>query len=352
MARVVIIGAGPAGLAAAACLARRRVAYTLVERGAEIAPALRKVDPEMTLFSPGRISRLPGMVPYPSRYPTFRELVGALERYRDQHSIAMTPCDVASIDRDASGFVVRGHDAGRPIELEGSHVIDATGIISCPRLPDPFDRTTTQLRWMHSLDVRREHVASSRRLLVVGAGASAADVLEHWLAMRQPEDQAWIAVRSKIRTLPQTLFGIDLHYFLWPTDHLPGRPFGRMLASKDPMWGTTVARATKRGTIHRVNVARYEPASVQLVDGTTIEPDLVVFATGFGHAMPQLGELVERDGEGWPIARRCESRRTPGLYVLGARYARSIASPYLRGIARDARHIAQRIEKRSRVTPR
>ena len=81
--RVVIIGAGPAGLAAAACLKRRGVASTLLERGPQAAAALRKVDPDMALFSPARLSRLPGMeLVGATPYPTFRELAAALDRYR------------------------------------------------------------------------------------------------------------------------------------------------------------------------------------------------------------------------------------------------------------------------------
>ena len=343
--RVVIIGAGPAGLASAACLARHGVATTLLERGGVVAAALRTVDPAMALFSPARLSRLPEMdFATSSTYPTFHELVTALEHYRDQHAIAPVACDVTAVERQASGFLVRGRDAsGRALEIEGSHVIDATGILSAPRLPADFDRAATKLRWMHSLDVRRAHVEAARRLLVVGAGASAAEVLEHWLAVRTPGDRAWIGVRSKIRAMPQSVLGIDLHYLLWLPEHLPGRPLGPLLAGADPMWGSTVPRAIRRREIEQVAIARYAPSSVELASGETIEPDLVVFATGFHHARPHLGSLVDDDREGWPIARRCESRRTPELFLVGARYARSLASPTLRGIARDAAYVARRI---------
>ena len=81
MTRVVIIGTGPAGLAAAACLSRRGVACTLLERGPVAAAALRKVDPEMALLSPAPLSRLPGMeLVSATPYPTFGELTAALDR--------------------------------------------------------------------------------------------------------------------------------------------------------------------------------------------------------------------------------------------------------------------------------
>jgi putative flavoprotein involved in K+ transport len=312
----------------------------VLERGAVPAAALRTIVPDMTLFSPARLSRLRGMELEPAaRYATFRELVAALDRYRERHAIdVQTDQAVTSVERDGDGFVVRTATGAFP----ASRVINATGIAGAPRLPGGHD--ALRLPWKHSVDVRRADVAAARRLLVVGAGASAGDVLAQWLAVRRPGDRAWIAARSKIHALPQAVLGIDLHYWLWAIEHLPGRRFA---PPRDPMWGLAIPRAIRRGAIERVEVARYHEASVELAGGAAIEPDLVVFATGFHHDTRHLGELVERDAAGWPIAKRCESRRTPGVFVLGARYARSIASPTLRGIARDAELIAARIAARS-----
>jgi putative flavoprotein involved in K+ transport len=341
---VVIIGAGPAGLAAAAGLARRKISYTLLERGADAAAAARTIDPDMALFSPTRLSRLRGMTLTPAGdKPTFRELVAALDRFRDEHGIAVaTGHAVTGVERAPGGFVVR---TAAGATFEGSHVISATGIAGSPRFPDDVDRDALHIPALHSLAVRRGHVAASRRLLVIGAGASAAEVLSHWRAVRRPDDRAWIAARSGVRGMPSSLLGIDLHYWVWPIEHLPGRPFGPALSPKDAMWGKEIPRAIQRGEIIACQVARYQATSVVLADGTTIEPDLVVFATGFRHDTSHLGELIERDDHGWPIARRCESRRTPGVYVLGSRYARNLASPYLRGIARDAEVVAERIAR-------
>jgi putative flavoprotein involved in K+ transport len=342
MKHVVIIGAGPAGLAAASGLARRGVAYTLLERGAEPAAALRTVDPDMALFSPARLSRLRDMTfDAGARYPTFRQLVAALDRFRAQRDLVVTTGQqVVGVDRSGDRFVVRTQ-AGA--SFDATHVINASGIASFPQFPPDVDRNALGIRSMHSIDVRCEHVEAARRLLVVGAGASAADVLGHWRAVRKPGDRAWIAARSKIRALPSSLLGIDTHWWVWLFEHLPGRPFGPWLSPKDAMWGKHILRAIRGGEIEPVGIARYAPGAVELADGSRIEPDLVVFATGFAHDTRHLGDGVARDATGWPIARRCESVCTPGLYVLGSRFARSLASSFLRGIGRDAEYVARRI---------
>jgi len=350
VSHVVIIGAGPAGLASAACLSRRGIAYTLLERGAAPAAGLRRVDPDMRLFSPARLSRLPGMETawLGARYPSFGQFVAALDRYRDAFSLPVTTdTQVTSVEREGDGFAVRATSGGRPTVFHGTHVINATGIVSAPRLPAdlPPDRHGS-MRVMHSLDVRARDVASARRLLVVGGGASAADVLANWLRVRGPDDRAWISLRSPLKAVPSHLLGLDLHYVTWLPEHLPARPLGPKLVSRDTMFGLQIPRAIRAGVIQRVGaVARYEPARISIAGGETLEPDLLVLATGFDPVTAHLGALADVDAGGWPVAVRCRSPRTPRLAFVGARFARTFASPYIRGIARDAAYVARQIAR-------
>lgn len=90
-------------------------------------------------------------------------------------------------------------------------------------------------------------------------------------------------------------------------------------------------------------MASYEGDSVVLTDSRRLQPDLVVFATGFRYETQQLDALLEFDPDGRPCVRNCESTRARGLYLLGYRFGRTFASPYLRGIARDAEYVANRI---------
>jgi putative flavoprotein involved in K+ transport len=347
---VVIVGAGPAGLASAACLARRGIAYTLLERGSALAAGLRRVDPAMRLFSPARLSRLPGMETawLGATYPSFGQFVAALDRYREALSLAVTTdTQVTTIERDGDGFAVRCTTGGRANTVRGTHVINATGIVSAPRLPDdvPPDMNGP-IRVMHSLDVRADHVAAARRLLVVGGGASAADVLANWLRVRQPGDRAWLSLRSPLKAVPSHLLGLDLHYVTWLPEHLPARPLGPRLVSRDTMFGLAIPRAIRAGVIQRVGaVARYEPGRVAIAGGETLEPDLLVLATGFRPVTAHLGALADVDAGGWPVAHRCRSPREPRLAFVGARFARTFASPYIRGIARDAAYVARRIAR-------
>lgn len=343
---VIIIGAGPAGLAAAETLAKRNVEYRILEKGSYVADALRRVDPEMRLLSPKGLSLMPDMT-VPREAPTylpFGTLVHELEKYQQQHNLNVTvDCTVTAVNRDTNGFVVHYKKDGEAHEIRGSHVINATGIISQPRLPDNFHFPSR--RWQHSIDTRAEDLANSRQLLIVGGGASAAEVLEIWLRVRRESDRAWLSLRSKLCAVPHWILGIDVHYFAWLPEHFPTGPFGwRVARLTEPMSGRDVVKAIRRGLIKRMpQVSRYEGSKVEFVDGQQLEPDLIVFATGFSYAQEHLKSVVDLDPNGRPLVRNCESTRTKGLFLLGYRFGRTFASPYLRGIARDAEYIAERI---------
>jgi cation diffusion facilitator CzcD-associated flavoprotein CzcO len=139
---VTIIGSGPAGLAAAQALAKRNIEYVILEKDSAVGCALRRADPEMKLLSPKGLSLMPDMHPEPNAptYLPFRVLVHELERYQRQHNLKVKlDCTVLGIRKDGRGFAVSYQAGdGETHQLRGSHVINATGIISQPRLPDNF----------------------------------------------------------------------------------------------------------------------------------------------------------------------------------------------------------------------
>ncbi len=346
---VIIIGAGPAGMAAAVCLAKRKVSYTLLEQGALVSNALRQVDPDMVLLSPTSLSLMPGMESPPGDpdYLSFGELVTALERYQEKQRIQIiNHARVVSVTHEGEAFTVRyrGEDEAEHV-LKGSHVINATGIISQPQLPPDFKPGECSFRWMHSIKARAPELAEARKLLVVGGGASAAEVLERWLEVRSTDSHAWLSLRSPLVAVPHWIFGIDVHYLVWLPEQLPtcltGWRTGRF---REPMTGLKVPRAIKKGLITKAPAVKsYGGDTVTLRDGERIQPDLVVFSTGFRYASEHLDQLVDHDPDKRPVVKNCESTRTRGLYLMGFRFGRTFASPYLRGIARDAEYVAERI---------
>ena len=98
-----------------------------------------------------------------------------LERYQQQHGLKVTltaPLSLCNESEwvfqfDIERVTARGHS------IHGSHVINATGIISKPKLPENFKPGATTIPWMHSIDARAEHLAKcakapSRRWRCIG----------------------------------------------------------------------------------------------------------------------------------------------------------------------------------------
>ena len=82
-APVVIVGAGPAGLAAAACLKHRGVKALVLEAGPSVGSAWRSHYDRLHLHTVKEQSHLPGL-PFGKelpRYPSRDEVVAYLEAY-------------------------------------------------------------------------------------------------------------------------------------------------------------------------------------------------------------------------------------------------------------------------------
>nr|MBA2256556.1 NAD(P)/FAD-dependent oxidoreductase [Thermoleophilaceae bacterium] len=98
--------------------------------------------------------------------------------------------------------------------------------------------------------------------------------------------------------------------------------------------------ALKRGAIEIVPaVSGFDGAAVELSDGSTIEPDLVIAATGFRHGLePLAGHLGVLDERGRPLVRDGHAdQNAPGLFFNGFWFPLSGQLP---GMRRSSRRIA------------
>lgn len=345
MSEALILGSGPAGLAAAACLRARGISATVLEAGDQPSHGWKLLDPEVTLLTPQALSRLPGMRFTPGR-PTYLSLgcyAAGLDRYREQERVQVE-CGVRALRvwRRYGRFEVEVLQGERTSIRSARWVIDASGGTTHPALPEDAPAAPP---WpaLHTRDVRADDLAQARSLLVVGCGTSARETVETYLRVRPSGGEVTLAARSAPRAVPRHVLGVDSHYLVWPFEFWPGHwPGPHRGWARDPALGLGLARALRRGSLRDLGAITRYGETVRGEHGA-LQPDLVVYATGYRHAAPHLGELVARDGRGEPALTRAAAPGVPGLYVLGVRYGRSLASSFLRGIARDARAVARRI---------
>ena len=86
---VIVVGAGPAGLASAACLQEAGLDTVVLERSDHVGSAWRQHYERLQLHTNNRLSHLPGL-PFPDgvgRYLSRRQVVDYLDRYAGHHEL-------------------------------------------------------------------------------------------------------------------------------------------------------------------------------------------------------------------------------------------------------------------------
>jgi putative flavoprotein involved in K+ transport len=353
---VAVVGAGPAGLAAAACLRERGVDATLLERGDRLGEPWRGRYDRLHLHTIRWLSNLPGYrIPRGfGRWVGRDRFVEYLERYAAHHRLEPRfGADVQRVDRDGDGW--RLSTPTGPIGAES--VVVATGFSRVPWLPEWPGSFAGQL--VHSADYRNPEPYRGRDVLVVGAGNSgseiAVDLVEGGaarvrIAVRTPPN----IVRRDTFGFPSQLLGIALRPLPEPVMNpigavlrratvpsleryglpRPQQPYSQFLRTGTvPILDVGFVAAVRRGAIEVVRaVAGFEGDQVILGGGTRIRPDAVVAATGYRPGLePIVGHLGVLDERGLP------TRAQPGLHFA----AISIQlSGLLREAGRDGRHIA------------
>ena len=341
---VVVIGAGPSGLAAAACLSARGVACRVLDPSGEPGGAYREMYRGIMLASPRVLDALPGL-PLPSggEYVSAGEYRDYLLRYASHHGITVTKAAAERVTRDGPAFRVEA--GGEPMRAPA--VVVATGMWSFPIVPPVAQGATVPV--IHARAWRGPEAHAGERVLVVGGGSSAVEIAEQAAGAGR---RVWVAARSGIKVLPRKLLGVDVHFWVAPLAKLPTWMDRRRCERPPTLPATDLGFSAFRrsGAITvRPALRAVEGAEARFADGSAATVDLVVLATGFRFDTPFVPAEVARAPGGHLLAKDGESVSWPGLFVIGAPCAVGFESEFLRGAARDAERIAASIAARERA---
>jgi putative flavoprotein involved in K+ transport len=340
---VVVIGAGQAGLAIGRELARAGRRFVILEAAA-VAAAWRERWDSLVLFTPRRYSGLPGL-PFPGEpdaYPTRDEVVAYLERYASELELPVRLDSRVRSVRSAEGgrFVVE-LDGG---SIEADAVVVATGPFQAPFVPAVAEGLGPDVFQLHSVEYRRPADVPTGRVLVVGGGNTGFQLAKELAATHDVE----LAVGTKQTPLPQRFLGRDLFWWLTKTGILSktvDTRLGRRARDRDTLIGSSPRELRRRhGVAVRPRVVRAEGRTVGFADGTELEVDAVVWATGYRHDHSWI-ELPVFDDEG-----RLRHRRgvtdVPGLFFLGLSWQHTRGSALIGFVGDDAAFIAEQVAAR------
>lgn len=340
---VLVVGAGPAGLAAVSAMRARGLEPAWIDREGAVGGAYREVYPGMELSSPTRYNALPGLpLRTVGEYTRAGDYYDYLRRLAAAVGRAPERAELLFVRRQGACFVVTlagGEERGF------SSVVVATGMFDFPKSP-----SIPGLGPAGGPSVRHAHASRGagdlrgKSLLVVGGGVSGVELAEDCAKCGVPVTVS--ARGGRVKLVPQRLIGRDVHDFAVWVERLPLAFFRGFCASGQtvPASDLGFSRYVREGKIVVTGeVERFEGKTAIFADGSRRAFDAVVLATGYRFETPFLPAEVERAPAGHPRARGGESVSWPGLYFIGFPCSRALDSQYLRGMAKDAEALARRL---------
>lgn len=368
-ADVVVVGGGPAGLAAAAMLRRGGVSPLVLERGDGVATAWRERYDSLRLHTVRWLSGLPGM-PIPRSYGRWvarDDLVRYLEDYAVRFAVSLRfATEVTGLSRLDGGW--RLETSTGPVSA--AKVVLATGATNIPHTPDWPGLAAAAVPVIHSSAYREPMPYQGQRVLVVGGGNSAAEIAVDLvrggagaveMAVRTPPN----IVRRETLGVPGQALAIALRRFpervLNPLQGalrrlsipdlsgygLPapsGDSFSLFVRTKTvPILDYGFVAAVRAGQIAiRPAVVDLDGDEVVYADDSRSRPDVVIAATGFRPGLePLLGQFGLLDGDGLPVVEGARtSPAAPDLYTVGISIQ---LTGLLREIGRDARAVSDAV---------
>jgi len=366
---VLIIGAGPAGLATGACLRRAGIPFLLLEREDRVGAAWHRHYESLHLHTDKAHSSLPYFsyakdIP---RYPSRLQVIEYLEAYARRFELK--PVFGENVEW-ASLEDGHWYTATQNSSYISQYLVVATGYTGQPKIPRWSGQDSYRGEVLHSSRYRNGEPYRGRTVLVVGFGNSggeiAIDLCEHGA-------RTCLAVRDPVNVIPRDLLGVPVLTISIAMSKLPPRladaltaPIVRnrygditSLGLEKTAFGPFTQVGQKVtvplvdvGTIDLIRqgrimvcpgIERFTERGVIFTDGSELDCDAVILATGFRPAVNSFmpnSRALGQDGIPRSTGGKAE---LPGLFFCGFYLT---PTGMFREIAFEAKKIARAIAKK------
>lgn len=367
---VLLIGAGPAGLAMAGRLHQAGLPYLLLEASDSLASSWRQHYDRVHLHTVKEHSHLPHR-PFPPDYPRYvsrDQLVAYYEAYAREMGIhPRLGQRVTQLLRDPGGSWVATTQTGET--YQAPQVVLCTGINREPHMPTWPGMDQYGGRVLHSRAYRNGQPFAGQSVLVVGMGNTGAELA---IDLHAHGARPALSVRGPVNIVLRDFLGRPTQKTSMLLKRLPNwladaiargvsrwsvgdlRPYGlerpdiapnQQLreTGKTPVIDVGTVPLIKAGAVRVFpGIAHFTPTGVTFTDGRTEAFDAVVLATGYDPALarllPQHAHILRPDG----LPPGCWSEAAPGLYFLGFD---PFSSGILWGIYEDSARITAEIQR-------
>jgi dimethylaniline monooxygenase (N-oxide forming) len=344
-ADVVVIGAGSTGLAVLRALGANAVC---IERGSNVGGLWRYENDNgmSSAYASLRTNVSRPRMQYPSfpmpdacgDFPHHTHMAAYLDSYADAFGMRERIRFGTTVERleplPEEGWLLALDDGS---ELRSRAAVVAVGHDWRPRVPE--HPGTFRGEVLHSHDYRTPEPFAGRRVLVVGAGQSAAEIA---VEVAGHAARTCMAIRNPVHVVPRRLSGTPYDARdTWPGNRLPwpllnrlfarevDRELGpvpaawpvpdRRLLEELPTLSSELLPAVRRGAVVvRPAVERLEGERVRFAGGLEEEFDAIVYATGYRIHLPFLApDLLQPHGRRLPLYRRIAPPAPEGLFLAG-----------------------------------
>jgi putative flavoprotein involved in K+ transport len=350
---VVIIGGGQGGIVLGARLKRLGVPAIIVEKNARPGDSWRNRYKSLCLHDPVWYDHLP-YLPFPDHWPVFspKDKIGdwleSYARIMELNYWGSTIARHATYDATAGEWRIDVERDGTPVTLRPKHLVFATGVSGLPVVPTIAGAETFEGEQYHSSRYTSGESYRGQKVVVIGSNNSAHDICgdlwEHGADVTMVQRSSTHVARSD--TLMELALGAlysesavaagittDMADLLFAS--IPYRLLGPLqvpvyaeMASRDSGFYARLQKAgflldfgedgsglfvkyLRRGSGYYidvgaselvangsirlrsgVNVRQIKPRSVVLDDGSELEADLLVYATGYGSMNGYVAQIV------------------------------------------------------------
>ena len=361
---VVIVGAGPAGLAVAACLKQAGQDFIILEKASEVAPAWRRHYRRLHLHTVKSFSSLP-FVPFPKSHPRYvprEKVVAYLDAYAERFGLEPRfGVTVKSVRREGGRLMVQT-DAGL---FNARKVVVATGNNAQPITPAFPGIEAFKGKVLHSAAYTEAAPYVGKDVLVIGMGNTGAEIA---LDLAESGARPTISVRKGVHIVPRQLFGVPIQMVGIASRPMPQalndwmfpkildlalgrlerygivRPRQGILqgidAGRIPVIDVGTVAAIKVGRIGIApDIASFTGDGVKFADGVEKKFDAAIFATGYRPAYDGFLPAEVRPDKSGVNARATEL----GVYLVGFY---NPVTGLLREIGIEAQAVAKDIARR------
>ncbi len=327
---VVVIGAGQAGLSVSYYLKRLGLdpgnEFVVLDRGPRAGGAWQFRWEALRLGSAHRVNDLPGMAELGLSFDTAdrhlpaREVIADYYAQYEEHFEfqIVRPAHVTTVENRGLHLLVTFRDREGEQAVTTNLVVNATGTWGSPFIPWYPGRDSFNGRHVHTNDYSSAEDFAGKSVVVVGGGTSAIGFL---LELEQVTSSLTWASRRAIDFLDEPELNIEGGAHAVSLQDEAART-GRALPSI--VSGTGVPRTRRiqagieRGLLSpQPMFSAIEPNGVRWDDGTFIEADAIIWATGFRPELRHLSPLRLREKAGGVTVAGGSSWKDPRIFFAG-----------------------------------